>query len=185
MKKVFIIAVPEEVDHIDNVLGYPIIYSGAGKVNAAIAACKAYEEGFNEVINIGSCGSMKLKMGEIIKIGNVFQDIDFSPLCEYGDTLFEPNSSQIQITSDSQYSCFTTDYFYDYSHTPKYSPKYREMIDKCDVFDMECFALAKVCKKYNMKFTSYKWVSDNGDGGNWEENCKVSFNKIKILLDEY
>jgi adenosylhomocysteine nucleosidase len=184
MKKVFIVAVPEEVNHIENIFGYPIIYSGAGKINATMAACKAHELEFEEVINIGSCGSMKLKMGEIVQIGNVFHDIDFSPLCEYGDTLFEPDSFQIQINSDSPYNCFTTDYFYDHSYIQKYSPEYLKMIDKCDVFDMECFALAKVCKKYNMKFSSYKWVSDNGDGGNWEENCKVSFEKIKMLLNE-
>jgi nucleoside phosphorylase len=58
------------------------------------------------------------------------------------------------------------------------------MIAKSDVFDMECFALAKACKQHNMKFSSYKWISDNGDGGSWEENCKVSFEKVKMLLNE-
>jgi len=184
MKKVFIVAVPEEVDHVDNIFGFPLIYSGAGKINATIAACKAYNEGYEEVINIGSCGSMKLKQGEIIKVGNVFQDIDFSPICNYGETMFESNSSQIQLDQNSTFSCFTTDYFYDYIQLTKYSPNYLQMIDKCDVFDMECFALAKVCNQYNMKFSSFKWISDNGDGGNWEENCKISFEKVKMLLNE-
>jgi nucleoside phosphorylase len=47
---------------------------------------------------------------------------------------------------------------------------------------MECFAIAKVCEIYGMKFTSYKWVSDNGDGSAWEENCKIGFNSVINLL---
>ena len=56
------------------------------------------------------------------------------------------------------------------------------MIKKCDVFDMECFALAKVCKRFNLKFSSYKWVSDEGSHDNWKENCKIGFEKIKVIL---
>jgi nucleoside phosphorylase len=47
---------------------------------------------------------------------------------------------------------------------------------------MECFAIAKVCKRFNIKFSSYKWVSDDGDGSNWKENCKIGFEKIKQIL---
>ena len=61
---------------------------------------------------------------------------------------------------------------------------YLDMIENCSIFDMECFALAKVCKTFDMKFSSYKWVSDDGDGSTWEENCKIGFNKLKIKLNE-
>jgi nucleoside phosphorylase len=47
---------------------------------------------------------------------------------------------------------------------------------------MECFALAKVCKRFNLKFSSYKWVSDDGDGSDWAENCKVGLEKVKEIL---
>jgi nucleoside phosphorylase len=47
---------------------------------------------------------------------------------------------------------------------------------------MECFALAKVCKRFNMKFTSYKWVSDDGDANNWKEMCHIGFEKVKDIL---
>ena len=30
----------------------------------------------------------------------------------------------------------------------------------CDVVDMESYCLAKVCKKYNIKFKSYKYITD-------------------------
>ena len=47
---------------------------------------------------------------------------------------------------------------------------------------MECFAIAKTCKEYNMKFSAYKWVSDNGDGSNWKEDCKINLEKIKSII---
>ena len=181
-KKVFIVAVPDEVEVQEEILGFPVIFSGVGKINATIATYKAFSEKYSEVINIGSCGSLTLPVGEIVKVGQVFQDIDVTPLCSYGDTPFETSSKQVVIDTLSSISCFTTDYFYDYSQIDKYSEKYLEMISKCSIFDMECFAIAKVCKRFNIKFSSYKWVSDNGDGSNWKENCKIGFEKIKQII---
>jgi len=181
-KRVFIVAIPDEVEMQREILGSSVIFSGVGKINATMAAYRAFSEGYNEVINIGSCGSLSLPVGEIVKIGQVFQDIDATPICDYGDTPFEAASKQVVIDTLSPISCFTTDYFYDHSQIDKYSKKYLEMINKCSIFDMECFAIAKICKRFNIKFTSYKWISDSGDGGNWKENCKIGFEKIKQII---
>jgi len=184
-KKIFIVAVPDEVDTQGKILEYPVIFSGVGKINATMAAMSALHLGYNEIINIGSCGSLRLPVGEIIvKVGQVFQDIDATPLDEYGATPFDANSKQIVLDSNSTISCFTTDYFYDNSQLSKYSPYYLEMIEKCSIFDMECFAIAKVCKRYNVKFSSYKWISDGGDHSHWKENCKIGFEKVKVILNE-
>jgi len=184
-KKIFIVAVPDEVDTQGKILEYPVIFSGVGKINATMAAMSALHLGYNEIINIGSCGSLRLPVGEIIvKVGQVFQDIDATPLDEYGVTPFDANSKQIVLDSNSTISCFTTDYFYDSSQLSKYSPYYLEMIEKCSIFDMECFAIAKVCKRYNVKFSSYKWISDGGDHSHWKENCKIGFEKVKVILNE-
>ena len=88
MSRVFIVAVPDEVNTQGEILGSPVIFSGVGKINAAMAAYRAFSEGYKEVINIGSCGSMKLPPGQLIKVGQVFQDIDATPLVEYGHTPF-------------------------------------------------------------------------------------------------
>ncbi len=183
-KKVFIVAVAEEVNIQGEILGIPVMFSGVGKVNAATAATMAFSLGYSEVINIGSCGSLKLPVGEIVKVGQVFQDIDATPLDEYGVTPFDTNSKQVVLDAISPYTCFTTDYFYDNSQLSKYSPYYLEMINKCSIFDMECFAIAKVCRRYNVRFSSYKWVSDSGDHNHWKENCKLGFEKVKIILNE-
>lgn len=186
-KTVFIVALPQEVELTHKILDCPVIYSGVGKINATIAAYKAFNEGYANIINIGSCGSLNHSAGEVLKINSVFQDIDGTPLCDYGETPFEAkgNSKQIVLSRESNITCFTTDYFYDHSQQSKYSNSYLNSVHSHNVFDMECFALAKVCKKFNLNFTSYKWVSDDGDASNWEENCKLGFEKVKnILINE-
>lgn len=184
-KKIFIVAVPNEVEIQGNILDIPVIFSGVGKVNATIAAMHAFSLGFNEIINIGSCGSLHLPVGEIANVSLVCQDIDATPLSLYGETPFETNSNQIVLDPyHPPVSCFTTDYFYDSSQRLKYSKSYLEMIEKCSIFDMECFAIAKVCKRFGIKFSSYKWVSDSGEHSNWEENCKIGFEKVKVILNE-
>lgn len=184
MSKVFIVALPEEVDYASNILGCPVIFSGVGKINAAIATYKAHSYKYKEIINIGSCGSLKLKPGEVVKVDVVFQDIDCTPLSNYGETLGEKFSDKIVLNEENQINtCFTTDYFFDINQKKKYSKFYLDMIKKNTIFDMECFSLAKTCKLLNIKFSSYKWVSDDGDASHWKENCKIGFEKIKKLLN--
>ena len=184
MNRVFIVAVPDEVEIQGKILESPVIFSGVGKINAAMAAWNAFSQGYNEVINIGSCGSLKTPVGILVKVGQVFQDIDATPLSEYGETPFEPNSKQIVVDALSPITCFTTDYFYDQNQRSKYSQRYLDMIENCSIFDMECFAIAKVCKRFNIKFSAYKWVSDNGEHSDWKENCKIGFEQVKALLHE-
>ena len=184
MSKLFIVAIPDEVDNQYSIFDYPIIFSGVGKINAAMAAYKAVSLGYTEVINIGSCGSLKLSVGEVVKIGQVFQDIDATPLSEYGETPFEVASKQIILDTKSSITCFTTDYFYDKSQQSKYSKYYLDMVESNSIFDMECFAIAKVCKRYRIKFSSYKWISDSGEYSDWKKNCKIGFEKVKVILNE-
>jgi adenosylhomocysteine nucleosidase len=38
------------------------------------------------------------------------------------------------------------------------------------IFDMEAYAIAKVCKINGFDFTAYKYISDGGDSTDWEAN---------------
>jgi adenosylhomocysteine nucleosidase len=183
-KKVFIVAVADEVEIQGNILNTPVIFSGIGKINATIDAMTALHSGYNEIINIGSCGSLHLHVGDIVKVGLTYQDLDATPLSEYGETPFEVASKQIVLDVKSPHTCFTTDYFYDNTQLSKYSPSYLEMLNNCSIFDMECFSIAKVCKRFGIKFSSYKWVSDSGEHSDWKKNCKIGFEKIKVILNE-
>jgi adenosylhomocysteine nucleosidase len=180
MKRIYIVALPLEVDMKTNINGDTIYFSGVGKINAAYTAAQVCMLKPDEIINIGSCGSLTLSPNEIIEVGTVYQDIDGTPLCEYGVTPFE-NDKEIKI-SDSLFTCFTTDYFVDMTQKSKYSKNYLDMIQKVSIFDMECFAIAKICSKFNIPFRAIKWISDNGDGKDWQDNCKINFEKVIKML---
>ena len=180
--RVFLVAVPLEVGGFEMILGSPVIFTGVGKINAAIAAHKAVAQGFRAIVNIGSCGSLSLPVGEVVQIGRALQDIDATPLCDYGETPFEDESHEIILDHALKTTCFSTDYFYDAKQNPKYSPNYLKSIQTSTVFDMECYAQAKVCRSLGVPYQSYKWVSDNGDGSDWQENCRAGFEVVKDLL---
>jgi adenosylhomocysteine nucleosidase len=180
--RVFLVAVPLEVGGLEKILGSPVIFTGVGKINASIAAHKAVAQGFRRIVNIGSCGSLSLPVGEIVQIGRALQDIDATPLCAYGETPFEDDSHQVILDPYLHTTCFSTDYFYDAQQKPKYSPSYLKLIQTSTVFDMECYAQAKVCRILGVAYHSYKWVSDNGDGSDWQENCRTGFEAVQKLL---
>ena len=181
MNKCFIIALPEEVENITEINGIPVFYSNVGKLNSAILTNDLINRGFIELINIGSCGSKNHKVGELLKIGRVYEDIDVTPIFEYGLTSNKKETKSIIIDETSEISCFSTDYFYDHYQENKYSKYYIESISNCSVFDMECFAQAKICEMRNVKYSSYKWVSDEGSFDNWLENCKIGYKKFLEL----
>ena len=182
-KTVIIAALQEELGNIDLLFDIPIIYSGVGKINASSAATQANYLGFEKIINIGSSGSYKHKLGKILKIGKSFQDIDCTPLCPYGVTLFENDSEFIILEEGNEISCFTTDYFYDHNQNDKYSQFYMDKIKNCDFFDMECNAIAKVAKKFKMDFCCFKWVSDGGNSEDWEKNKSYNISDLKNLIE--
>ncbi|NBS52687.1 MAG: hypothetical protein EBS96_08755 [Spartobacteria bacterium] len=137
--RVFLVAVPLEVGGLQEILGSPVIFTGVGKINAASAAHHAVAQGFRKIVNIGSCGSLSIPVGQVVQIGRAIQDIDATPLCGYGETPFEDDS-------------------------------------------MECYAQAKVCRSLGASYQSYKWVSDSGDGSDWQANCRSGFEIVKELL---
>ena len=174
MNKCFIVAMEDEVSGYETIFGHPILISGVGKLNSSLCAIKAINLGFKEIINIGSCGSKQHKKGELLKIGRTIEDIDVSPIFPYGNN--SPSECEIIIDDKSSVVCFTTDYFFDEKQINKYSPNYIQKVESSSVFDMECFAIAKACKNHNIKFSSYKWVSDEGEFDNWQINCKIGLN---------
>lgn len=180
MKKVFVVALKEEVNNLSNIFDIPVIISGVGKINAAITAGKLKYKGIKHIINIGSCGSFKHNIGDVLKIGSIYQDIDATPLVEYSHTPGEKNNNI--IISESKTSCFTTDTFI--CKTKKFSGSFTNFIDKTDIFDMEAFSFAKACVELNMEFSCYKWVSDNGSGGDWEENKDIGFKNFKLKYEK-
>jgi len=167
-----------------------VIYTGVGKVNATYKLT-SYLESFGEyvpykiVINYGTAGSRDLPIGELVDCTKFTQrDMDVTGMGFIkGQTPFEKEVPMILDYDHIQFNpigkklrCGTGDNFVQ-TDKDTYS----------DVFDMEAYALAKVCHHYKVPFISFKYITDNANehsAGDWKDNCSdgiLEF-KEKILI---
>ena len=163
---------------------YDVLYTGVGKVNATLKLTRKFGKlgsyiPYDLVINYGTAGSQhwEYSKGDLVDCTRFIQrDMDVSPLgFKLGQTPFEEDIPTI-IQSDSEFNpigknvlCGSGDSFVQ-----------DETIG--DVVDMEAYALAKVCKLYDVPFISFKYISDdaNGDASeDWEENVGKGIVKFK------
>tara|TARA_Y100000590_G_scaffold367154_1_gene427004 strand:- start:2676 stop:3266 length:591 start_codon:yes stop_codon:yes gene_type:complete len=170
---------------------YDVLYTGVGKVNATFKLTQKFGKfgsyvPYNLVINYGTAGSRELPIGELVDCTKFTQrDMDVTGMgFMKGQTPFE-NDVPIALDYDhvefnpigNKLRCGTGDNFVQ-TDEDTYS----------DVYDMEAYALAKVCHHYDINFISFKYITDNADehsAGDWEDNCSdgVSEFKEKIMRE--
>ena len=165
-----------------------VLYTGVGKVNATYKLTErfstydsrpAVRRNHELVINYGTAGSRKSPIGELVDCTKFIQrDMDVRGLGFLrGQTPFEETDSLyngksiIVLDSNSEfnpigkhYVCGTGDNFVD---------NIEDEIEYVDVFDMEAYALAKVCSYYYVSFISFKYITDNANEhsvGDWKDN---------------
>ena len=176
----------ETQGQLDDWKPYNILYTGVGKVNATYHLTRRllvdksmnYDTRIKLVINYGTAGSRKYQQGELVDCTKFVQrDMDVTGLgfIKY-QTPFEKNMP-IQLDYDhvdfnpigKKALCGSGDSFVQ-----------EETIG--DVVDMESYALAKVCKLYDVPFISFKYITDGADGDagiDWEENVGKGIMKFK------
>ncbi|QDK39638.1 5'-nucleosidase [Bdellovibrio sp. NC01] len=139
--------------------GIPVVYTGIGKVNAAMTAMDVIQKTQCKVIiNLGTAGSSKFKTHELIEVSSFVQrDMDISPLgFKVGETPFDPIPGAINLIPYfpelPQGVCSTGDNFE--TGTPKLPS---------DLVDMEGYAIAKVCRKMGVQLISLKYITDGAD----------------------
>ena len=134
--------------------GWTIVYTGVGKVNAAIAlgdAIAMYQP--KQVMNYGSAGALRPGLAGLHRVTRFLQrDMDVRALgFALGQTPFEDGAEILAGTGGL--SCGTCDQFV--SAPPEFTS---------DVVYMEDYALAKICPKKAIDFHCFKFISDNADG---------------------
>ena len=182
-KIILVSATPLEHGGLKDISGVPIFQTGIGKINSAMNLTEILmNEKPDLIVNFGSCGNLKKhKVGDVIQVGTVYNNIDVRPFAQYGCT---PETPECEIKiSDSGIKCFTTDQIYDNTRSD-YAKKYLEMVSECDIVEMECYSLAYVCKKYGVSFESYKWASDDGNVDTWEENAAIGFQNFREYFNQ-
>ena len=173
---------------------YRVLYTGVGKVNATLELTKVLQKAHLHylpkmpelVINYGTAGSRELPIGELVDCTKFTQrDMDVTGMgFMKGQTPFE-NLIPFVLDYDhvefnpigKKLRCGTGDNFVQ-TDEDTYS----------DVYDMEAYALAKVCHHYDINFISFKYITDNANehsAGDWEQNCSDGIVKFKEeVLDE-
>jgi adenosylhomocysteine nucleosidase len=143
-----------------------VYYTGVGKVNAAIKATEVLTglngglKPFNAIVlNYGSAGSNTIPKGTLADCRYFIQNDMVTPFGLNHQTPFDeliyPEIKEPTIEFGTGYVCRTQDKFED-------NPQ--------GIFDMEAYSIAKICKINGFDFTAYKYISDSGDVGDWEEN---------------
>ena len=145
---------------------YKVIYTGVGKVNAAMwATMIAIQADCEAIINYGTAGVLNEKLaGKLNKVSLVRQrDMDARPQAELGQTPFEETGLQGLIKiAESGCVLSTGDNFV--THPPELTS---------DLVDMEGYAIAKVAKHFHKPCLMLKYGSDMADEDapkTWEEN---------------
>ncbi|WP_282036025.1 cupin domain-containing protein [Saccharicrinis aurantiacus] len=154
--------------------------TGVGKVSAAIAVEKAiacYKPDL--VINIGTSGTLHYKIGSV-HLCKTFVDRDMEKLQAFGVPCKEDFSAELDTIGlfdnwkfDS--TCNTGDAFL------------TEADGTGDVFDMESFAVARVCKSHKLPFIGIKCVTDIiGENSikHWEEKLAEAQAILQKYIDD-
>mgnify|MGYP003653080308 FL=1 len=161
-------ALEEEFSKEDNPYAESIFYTGVGKVNSCIAAIELIKEKKPTlVINVGTAGSCRIDIEGIIECG-VFKDRD--------DVSDFNEKNKIEL-DHNLYTISTGDNFVS------------DKVEGCDIVDMEAYAIATVCQRYEVDFKCYKYITDYTDKeskGDWKDNIQNGkpffLNKLNKLL---
>jgi len=165
-----------------------VLYTGVGKINAAIALTRAlanYRHAGAElplVVNFGTAGSLRLAPRTLVACRRfVDRDMDVTALgFAHGTTPFDTLPPMIEFAPRfpqlPDALCGSGDSF---STTARQDP--------VDVIDMEAYALAKVCRLAAAEFACAKYVSDGADqdaARHWQENVAGAADLFVELYQE-
>ena len=170
-KFVAIVALPSELPREIWNRDEPLIYSGVGKLNAAIATLESinkYQPEF--ILNLGTVGSIRNDISGVIEIEKVFQrDFDATPLVPKGVVPFD-EKPHVFSADFGQYKCGSGDTFV--------REKEEWLIkNDIDVVDMELFGIAHACYSQNTPWRSLKFITDYvsiNSGDDWRNNLEKS-----------
>ncbi|HEU0225042.1 MAG TPA: 5'-nucleosidase [Steroidobacteraceae bacterium] len=167
--------------------GIPVLYTGIGKVNAAVALTRAlarYQEAgyaLPLVANFGTAGSARIAPRTLVSCRRFLdRDMDVGALgFAPGVTPFDPLPPMLEFGAHfgslPDAVCGSGDSFATRAHD-----------DACDVVDMEAYALAKACRIAGAEFACAKYVSDSADAAaarHWKDNVAGAAGEfVKLYL---
>lgn len=173
----------ENHEHKLSALADEVLYTGVGKVNAALHLTQKLAQMPVKplVVNVGSAGSHSFDAGSVICVTEFVQrDMDATAIgFHLGQTPFEPHAplnNGLAISGLAQAACYTGDSFVTEAH-----PQFH-----LQVIDMEAYALAKVCRHFDAPFLCLKFITDGADGNaadDWQQAVILSAHRLHEALE--
>ena len=188
-----------EKETIGELVDWNVLYTGVGKVNATFELTKVLQKAHLHymppmpelVINYGTAGSRELPIGELVDCTRFIQrDMNAT---QFGFSKGQTPFDDTEIVLDFRNKPLNPDYSREHHiNTIKkhlvcgsgdnFVDNVENEIEMIDVFDMEAYALAKVCYHFHIPFISFKYITDNANKNsskNWEDNCSDGIHEFK------
>jgi len=158
-------ALPMESRGLLERAGAPLLYTGVGKVLAAMSLSRRLADYRHAgaqrplVVNFGTAGSRTLAAGTLVACDRFTQrDMDVSGLgFAIGETPYDEAPTVLAVPrlfhDLPHYACSTGDSFATHEHA----------IEGNVIVDMEAFALARVCLAEGARFACAKFVTDGAN----------------------
>ena len=169
------VAMKEELS-LEQADGWNVIYTGIGKVNALISVNQALTDFKpDNLINFGTAGSSRSDLKGLHEVTTFKQrDMDLRSLgLSLGVTLND-HINDIYLDRPGL-SCGTGDSFVT-----------TNLELKTDLYDMEAYALAKLCLIEKIKFFCFKYISDEANENalsDWHENVSKGGEAFQNYLE--
>ena len=177
-RPLLVVALEEEATHLHS-LGLPILITGAGKVNAAVAVATTIgEQRPHSLINLGTAGALRPGLTGSHVIARVTQhDLDDAALfsltgLHFGEPIDVATSGLTLATGDT----FIAD------------PAVRDRLAQhADLVDMEAYAIARAASAALLPLTIVKQVSDEASSEaatSWIESVDACAQKLAAWARE-
>lgn len=161
-----------------------ISVSGVGKLNAAISFANFLGE-VDSIILLGTCAAYSkkyAKVGDILTFKKFYEhDMDASGLgFDLGEVPFQKKKNVVSFGKG--HAIMTGDKFISDRN------KFGELVKhfKTGFIDMEAFAVAKLCERFDIDFKCIKYITDNGDvnaGDYWSDIVKDASKKLAKVVE--
>lgn len=174
-----VVALEEEATHL-HVSELPVLVTGAGKVNAAIAVASILAETSpTRVVNLGTAGALHDGMSGTHVIGSVWQhDLDDAGLfalsgLHFGEPVHLADAGARLVTGDQ----FVSD-----------EETRARLAEQADLVDMEGYAIARAALNAGVPVTLVKEVSDRADesaGRSWRQTVDDCAERLGVWVHEH
>lgn len=156
-RPLFVVALEEEAAHL-HAHDLPVLVTGVGKVNAALAVSailRTYSP--TSLINVGTAGALRDGVEGLHRVSHVIQhDLDGTAIFSLTGHHVSP---ELRISDEPGVTLATGDQFINDAQT-------RARIgERAHLVDMEGYAIASAALAMNVPVTIVKYVSDSADSG--------------------